>query len=56
MTMKKNIDFKAMSIRLPMEIWKRLNLLRIEGKVSSIQEACIEALEKLIKRKEKEIK
>jgi hypothetical protein len=42
------------TIRIPFELWKALKLLQLEGKIKSIQQAAIEALE-LAVRKEREL-
>jgi hypothetical protein len=35
---------KILTIRIPEKLWKKLNYLRIEGKIKSIQEAAIKGL------------
>jgi len=35
---------KILSIRLSTELWKKLNYLRIEGKIKSIQQAVVDGL------------
>lgn len=42
---------KRLSISIPFEIWKKLNLMRIDGKIKSIQDAVINGLKALIKAK-----
>lgn len=39
------------TIRIPYAIWKKLRRLQEDGKIKSIQQACIEGLERVIKDK-----
>ena len=40
---------KILTIRIPIEIWKRLRDLQTNGKIKSIQQAAIEGLKNVIK-------
>lgn len=40
---------KRMSIRIPLDLWKKLRELQTQGRIKSIQEACVEGLKKLTK-------
>ena len=42
---------KKITIRFPLAIWKKLNLLRIDGKIASIQQAVLDGLDLLIESK-----
>jgi len=49
--MKKNItppEFIRQTIRIPLDLWKKLNYLRIEGKIKSIQAACVAGMKKIV--------
>jgi hypothetical protein len=48
--MQNNMEFKIMTIRLPIELWKKLKFLIIEGKIKSIQSAIIDALQEYIEK------
>ncbi len=44
-------ETKSITIRIPVGLWKRLCLARIDEKIKSIQEAAIEGFEKVLKEK-----
>ena len=49
--MKKNItppEFIRQTIRIPLDLWKKLNYLRIEGKIKSIQAAAVAGMKKIV--------
>ena len=45
-------DDKVMTIRLPHELWRKLKLLQIDGKIKSINDAAIRGLWQIVKEKE----
>jgi len=48
-TMKtKQHNTKNLTIRLPLDLWKKLRNLQTEGKIKSIQRAVIDGLRKII--------
>ncbi len=44
---------KRITIRIPLDIWKKLKMLQIDGEIESIQAAVIEGLKLIIKKKER---
>ncbi len=44
---------KAVTIRIREDLWRRLNLARIDGKIKSIQEAATKGMEKVLKEQRK---
>jgi predicted DNA-binding protein len=42
---------RTTTIRIPYDMWKRLRRLQEDEKIKSIQQACIEGLEYIIKDK-----
>ena len=47
-----NNSLKVLTIRLPLETWKRLRDLQTEGKIDSIQQAVLDGLHLIIKQEE----
>ncbi len=46
---------KQIPIRMPYELWRRLQLLKINGKITSIQATTLAALEKAVDKIERDI-
>jgi len=42
---------RNITIRIPYDIWKKLRRMQEDDKIKSIQQACIEGLERVIKDK-----
>ena len=42
---------RNITIRIPYDIWKKLRRMQEDDKIKSIQKACIEGLEHVIKKK-----
>ena len=42
---------RSITIRIPYDIWKRLRRMQEDDKIKSIQQACIEGLEYIIKER-----
>ena len=42
-------DLKILTIRLPLGLWQKLMLMKIEGKIKSIQNIVIQKLKEVVK-------
>ena len=42
---------RNITIRIPYDMWKKLRRMQEDDKIRSIQQACIEGLERIIKEK-----
>ena len=51
----KLIEFKVTTIRIPIDLWKRLRRAQEDGLIASIQQAAIDGMELLLKEKGKEV-
>jgi len=43
---------KTLTIRLPLDLWKKLRNLQTEGKIKSIQQAVLAGLRKVVEKNE----
>jgi hypothetical protein len=48
-------EYKVTTIRIPIDLWKRLRRAQEDGLIASIQQAAVDGMELLLKEKGKEV-
>lgn len=52
MNKKEAVEYRVMTIRIPVLLWKRLKFAQINGRIKSIQQAAIDGFVEILRKEE----